>query len=206
MKNIPLNVDYSFFKSEQRVNKIRQVLEKRQPDFTLVLENVHDPHNLSAVFRSADAVGVFEICLLYHSGQTVPKLSETSSASARKWVYHKDFSSVKECYNYLREAGKKIFTTKLTDNAVDLYDMDLTQPIALVFGNEHLGVSDEAFENADGNFLIPQVGIIQSLNISVAAAVSLFEVFRQRKNAGLYNKPALASQELEKEFQIWLRK
>jgi tRNA (guanosine-2'-O-)-methyltransferase len=206
MKKIASNVDYSLFKTKERVNKIRQVLEKRQPDFSLVLENIHDPHNLSAVFRSCDAIGIFEICLIYHSGQTMPKLAETSSASARKWVYYKLFDDVKTCYDYIHSSGKKIYTTHLAKDSVDLYDLDLTQPTALVFGNEHQGVSEEAFNLADGNFIIPQVGIVQSLNISVAAAVSVFEAFRQKRKAGHYNQPALDKNLLENEFQIWLRK
>lgn len=206
MKKIASNVDYSLFKTKERVSKIRQVLEKRQPDFSLVLENINDPHNLSAVFRSCDAIGVFEICLIYHSGQKMPKLAETSSASARKWVYYKLFDDVKSCYDYLHSSGKKIYTTHLAKDSIDLYDLELTKPTALVFGNEHSGVSDEAYNLADGNFIIPQVGIVQSLNISVAAAVSLFEAFRQKRKAGHYDKPALEQNLLESEFQLWLRK
>jgi len=83
------------------------VLNKRQPDFSLVLENVHDPHNLSAVLRSCDAVGILEVCLLYHSGQSMPGLADSSSASARKWLNFRHFTSVADCFNYLRQSGKK---------------------------------------------------------------------------------------------------
>ncbi|OGU60307.1 MAG: hypothetical protein A2X64_03690 [Ignavibacteria bacterium GWF2_33_9] len=204
MKKFPENFDYSLIRTEERINKIRQVLEKRRSDFSLVLENVHDPHNLSAVLRSCDAVGVFEVCFLYHSGQELPKLAESSSASARKWINHKIFNDVDSCYSYLRDAGKKIYTTHMAQDSQDLYNMDLTQPIALVFGNEHAGVSEEAFTKADGNFLIPQVGMVQSLNISVAAAVTLFEVFRQKRNAGQYNSPDFSHAEYDQHLQDWL--
>lgn len=206
MKTFPNNFDFSLIRTEDRVNKIRQVLEKRQPDFSLVLENVHDPHNLSAVLRSCDAVGVFEICLLYHSGQEVPKLAESSSASARKWIYTKSFDNVKECYDYLHSQNKKILTTHLAQDSTDLYSIDFTQPMALVFGNEHSGVSEEAYKLADGNFIIPQVGMVQSLNISVAAAVSVFEVFRQKRLAEHYEKIQFPPEVFKQELQKWLSK
>lgn len=199
-------MNFDLLGTEQRVSKIRSVLEKRQPDFSLVLENVHDPHNLSAVLRSCDAVGVLEVCLLYHSGQTIPGLADSSSASARKWLFFKQFTDVESCYNYLRQSGKKIYTTHMGKNSVDLYEMDLTNPIALVFGNEHSGVSEEAYKLADGNFLIPQVGMVQSLNISVAAAISVYEVFRQKRLAGQYNNIKLPEKIYNSILKEWLLK
>ncbi|MBS1538528.1 MAG: RNA methyltransferase [Bacteroidetes bacterium] len=172
----------------KRLEKIKQVLSKRQPSLTVVLENVHDPHNVSAVFRSCDAVGIIEVCLVYYNGYHFPDLGEKSSASARKWVDQRKFSSIKECYEYLRNNGMKIYSTDMNSEAVSLYKLDLKHPVALVFGNEHSGVSTEAVKLADGNFIIPQVGMIQSLNISVACAVSVYEAFRQREEAGMYNQ------------------
>lgn len=199
-------MDFDLLGTEQRVGKIRSVLEKRQPDFSLVLENVHDPHNLSAVLRSCDAVGVLEVCLLYHSGQSMPAMAESSSASARKWLHFKNFTQVDECFEYLRQSGKKIFTTHMGKDHLDLYEMDLTKPLALVFGNEHSGVSEEAFLRADGNFLIPQVGMVQSLNISVAAAISVYEVFRQKRMAGHYNETKLPEITFKQLLKEWLLK
>jgi tRNA (guanosine-2'-O-)-methyltransferase len=181
----------------ERVEKISNMLQKRQPDLTIVLENVHDPHNVSAVLRSCDAVGVAEVHLLYHSGQSFPRLGEKSSASARKWVLSRPYHSVDSCYEVLRKQGKKIWTTAIGEQSVSLYDMDFTQPIALVFGNEHAGVSQECIDKADGNFIIPQVGMIQSLNISVACAVSLYEAFRQRNNAGFYDQVQYAPDQFQ---------
>ena len=175
------------FLTDNRKTKIEDVLSRRQPTLTLVLENINDPHNLSAVIRSCDAVGVLEVCLVYYGGQKFPKVNEKSSATAHKWVEQKKFESIDECFIYLRECNKKIYTTKMSIESKSLYDLELTQPVALVFGNEHDGVSDRAVELADGNFLIPQVGMIQSLNISVAAAVSLYEAFRQRNEAKMYD-------------------
>ena len=201
-----LNLDYREFTSERRLNKIRSVLEKRQTGFTIVMENINDPHNLAAAIRSCDAVGIYNICLIYHGTQPFPQLSEKSSASARKWVNMIRYDSVEECYTELRKEGKKIYTTHMSKDAVSLYDLNLSEPAALVFGNEHEGVSEEAWKQADGNFLIPQVGMIQSLNISVACAVSVYEVFRQRKNAGLYDTPQFPPDKLDGLIREWAAK
>ena len=97
------------------------------------------------------------------------------------------FTIAEECFEALRKNFSKIYTTHLSTDAVDLYELNLTESVALVFGNEHSGVSDDIIGMADGNFLIPQVGIIKSLNISVACAVSLYEAYRQKKIAGHFD-------------------
>jgi tRNA (guanosine-2'-O-)-methyltransferase len=158
------------------------------------------------VLRSCDAVGVFEVCFLYHSGQELPKLAESSSASARKWINYKFFDNIDDCYNYLRNDGKKIYTTHMAQDSQNLYELDLIQPVALVFGNEHAGVTEEAYTKADGNFLIPQVGMVQSLNISVAAGVCLFEAFRQKRNAGHYDSIRFPQEVFDQHYQNWLSK
>ena len=191
--------------TEKRVNKLKSILEKRQKSITIVMENIADPHNFSACLRSCDAVGIFDVCLLYHSGQAFPISNKTSSASASKWINIRKFSEVEKCFNELHSEGKQIYTTHLSTESVSLYDLDLTQKIALVFGNEHSGVSGEAVKLADGNFLIPQIGVIQSLNISVACAVSVFEAFRQRqlkKNI----QPELSEIEINTILKDWLLK
>ena len=175
------------FLSDDRSEKIYACVSRRQPSLSIVLENVHDPHNVSAVLRSCDAVGVIDVHLVYHTGQSFPELGEKSSASARKWVLTHKHSSIDECYDYLRKEGKKILTTGMSNEARSLYAIDFTEPIAIVFGNEHTGVSEEAILKADGNMLIPQVGMIQSLNISVACAVTLYEAFRQRSLKGMFD-------------------
>lgn len=193
-------------RTERRMNKILRVLKRRQLDFSLILENVHDPHNVSAVLRTCDAVGIYEVFLIYHSGQEFPNLSKRSSASALKWIKLNFFNDVQECFAFVRQKGLKIFTTTLLSESISLYDIDFCQPIALVFGNEHTGVSKEAYELADGNFLIPQVGMIESLNISVACAISLYEGFRQRWVAGYYDKQQLIGERFKEVFQQWLIK
>lgn len=178
---------------------------KRQPDLTLVIENIHDPHNVSAMLRSADAVGVKEVQLVY-TIEKFPRLGKKSSASATKWVERRKFNSVKECYDKLHSEGFIIYATHLGKDSKSLYELDLNKKVALVFGNEHHGVSEEAADLADGNFQIPMVGMIQSLNVSVACAVTLYEVMRQRLEKGSYNKPKYKKQEMEKLFIEWSRK
>ena len=172
----------------ERREKLTSVLAKRQPDITVVLENVFDPHNISAVMRTCDAVGVQDIYILNTKIPRHKKWGAKSSSSAAKWLTVHEFDNAALCFSALRERYSTILTTHLSSNAVSLHSIDFTRSIALVFGNEHSGVSEEIRALADGNFIIPQVGIIRSLNISVACAVSLYEAFRQKNLAGHYNR------------------
>ncbi|MBM3158937.1 MAG: RNA methyltransferase [Bacteroidetes bacterium] len=169
-----------------RFEKLQAVLQRRQFDLTVVLENVFDPHNISAVMRTCDAVGVQELYILNTKIPRHKKWGARSSSSAAKWLTIHQFEDTDQCFEKLRKQGFKVVTTHLDADAIPLYAMDFTAPIALVFGNEHSGVSEEIRAKADGNFVIPQVGIIQSLNISVACAVTLYEAFRQKEKAGHY--------------------
>ena len=172
--------------TEERKNRITAVLSKRQHDMTVVLENVFDPHNISAVMRSCDAVGVQEIYVLNTKIPRHKKWGARSSSSAAKWLTVHQFENLDDCLSALRQRYSTILTTHLSADAVSLYEADLSRSVALVFGNEHAGVSEEFRAVADGNFIIPQVGMIRSLNISVACAVSLYEAFRQKTAAGHY--------------------
>ena len=192
-------------KSNRRLARIRAVLERRQPDLTVVMENIHDPHNVSAVLRSCDAAGVLQVELLY-TVEKFPKIGRKSSSSANKWLARRKHTSVEECYATLRREGYRIYATHLAADAVQLYDIDLTRPSALVFGNEHRGVSDEAARLADANVQIPMMGIIQSLNVSVACAVALFEALRQRQMCGMYDTPRLDRSLLEQLYQEWIER
>lgn len=172
----------------ERFNRLNAVLNKRQPDLTVVLENVFDPHNISAVMRTCDAVGIQDIYVLNSKIPRHKKWGEKSSSSAAKWLTIHQFTDTEACFNELRSRYKKIYSTHLSTDAVALHELNLTEPVALVFGNEHSGVSEELLALTDGNFIIPQVGIIKSLNISVACAVSIYEAYRQKAAAGHYNE------------------
>jgi len=180
----------------ERSDRLNYVLNKRQPDLTVVLENVFDPHNISAVMRTCDAVGIQDIYILNSKIPPHRKWGDKSSSSAAKWLTIHQFTDAHACFIALRKQYKKIYTTHLSTDAVSLYELNLTEPVALVFGNEHSGVSEEIIAMADGNFIIPQVGIIKSLNISVACAVSLYEAFRQKNNAGHYDASKLEGEGL----------
>lgn len=192
-------------RSERRRAKLENVLRHRQPDLTVVMENIHDPHNVSAMLRSCDAVGVMQVQLLY-TNEEFPKIGKKSSASAGKWVERRKFRTVEECYHTLRNEGFTIYATRLEGNARSLYEVDMTEKVALVFGNEHRGVSGEGTAQADGLIQIPMFGMIQSLNVSVACAVALFEVARQRMTGGDYARSKLRKDELEKMLGEWMKK
>lgn len=181
----------------ERNERLIAVLHKRQPDLTIVLENVFDPHNISAVMRTADAVGIQDIFILNNKIPPHRKWGAKSSSSAAKWLTIHQYTNADECLAELRKRYKKIYTTHLSTDAVGLHQLNLTESVALIFGNEHSGVSDEIISKADGNFIIPQVGIIKSLNISVACAVTLYEAFRQKSNAGHYDALKLNGTQLE---------
>jgi len=192
-------------RSRRRVDRIGFVLAHRQPDLTVVIENVHDPHNVSAIFRSCDAVGVKQVELLY-THEKFPRIGKKSSSSANKWLDHRKHTSVEGCYEALRREGFVIYATHLGVNTLSLFALDLTKKVALVFGNEHRGVSPEAAEKADANFQIPMVGMIQSLNVSVACAVSLYEALRQRLVHGDFDSVKLRDDELTSLQNDWVKR
>lgn len=192
-------------KTEKRLEKITRVVTSRQHSLTVVMENIHDPHNVSAIFRTCDAVGIPKVNLIYNF-ESFPRIGKKSSASAFKWVEKDKYKSVESCYTELKKQGYKIFASSLTDHSKSLYGLDLTQKAAIVVGNEHRGVSDEAAKLADEVFLIPQFGMVQSLNVSVATAVIVYEAMRQRLENGLYNKSELDKETLEKLIDSWCEK
>ena len=194
-------------RTERRQQRIRRVLERRQPDLTIVLENVHDPHNVSAVLRSCDAVGVLAVHTIY-SIESRPQVAfaRTISASAAKWIEIEHHETVNACYDRLRSRGFTVLAATLSDGSSLLHEIDLTRPVALVFGNEMRGLSEEAVNQADGAIEIPMRGMIESLNISVACGVALFEAARQRSERGDYDRAKLSEAQLAELTNDWLRR
>ena len=173
--------------TSERSNRINEVLSKRQSNIALVLENVHDHHNIAAVMRTSDAVGIQNIYVL---NTLIPKhdyFGFQSSRSANRWVTIHQFDNANECFLELRKKYDLIYATHLAESSISVYDINFVRSIALVFGNEINGVSEEVVRLSDGNFIIPQVGMIQSLNISVACAVTIYEAYRQKNIAGHYS-------------------
>jgi tRNA (guanosine-2'-O-)-methyltransferase len=190
-------------RSERRVSKIKEVLRNRWTDFTVVLENIHDPHNVSAILRTCDAVGVPRVELLY-SDEPFPEIGKKSSSSAYKWVDRRKFRSVDSCMTTLHEDGYVVCATSLDPESRSIYNLDLTRKIAMVFGNEHRGVSDNVARMSDELMKIPMRGMIESLNVSVACGICLFEAFRQRLVRG--HHPAQSPEELELHFHEWIKR
>ena len=187
----------------EREQRLKDVLDKRQNDLTVVLENVFDPHNISAVMRTCDAVGIQDIHVLNTKLSKHKKWGSRSSSSAAKWLTIHQHSDAAVCFAELRKKFPLILTTHLSSSAVSLYEIDFTSPVALVFGNEHDGVSEEIRKLADGNFVIPQMGMIRSLNISVACAVCLYEAFRQKNADSHYKEVKLLDYDYQRLWKDW---
>ena len=161
---------------------MRAVLERRHDDLVVVIENVHDPHNASAILRSCDAFGVGRIALVY-TNQVFPEISRGVAAQVDKWLEIERYESARACVSALHAEGVAVYATRLADDARDYLSIDFSAPSAIVLGNEHDGCSEEMAALADGDVIIPMAGFAQSLNVSVAAAVLLAEMARQRRGA-----------------------
>jgi tRNA (guanosine-2'-O-)-methyltransferase len=187
----------------ERLEKVDRAVGMRQPTLAVVIENIHDPHNFNAILRSCDAVGTSHVNLVY-TVERPPKLAHTSSSGAYKWMDFQRFDSITACYASLRSEGFRILATKLEPKARSLYANDLTSPTAFVLGNEHRGISEAAATGADDLLFIPMMGMSESVNVSVAAAVCLFEAMRQRLEKGMYEHPQLSPVGLRSLKADWL--
>ncbi len=175
--------------TENRKSKFKNVAGSRQFDLTVVLENVHDSHNIGAVMRTCDAVGIGELFVLNTDDRLKDKeqyLGKASASGTKKWIEIHYYENAEECFSQVKRKYSNIYGTHLSGKSISLFDLDLSLSCALVFGNEHDGISHKTLSYLDGNFVIPQFGMVQSLNISVACAVTLYEACRQRLISGKY--------------------
>jgi tRNA (guanosine-2'-O-)-methyltransferase len=180
---------------------MRGVLERRHDDLVVVIENIHDAHNASAILRSCDAFGVGRIALVY-TDQEYPEISGGVAAKVQKWLRFDRYDTAEACVTALHSEGIRVLATDLTDQSADYLSVDFHGPTAIVLGNEHSGCSPEMVALADGALIVPMVGFVQSLNVSVAAAVILAEIARQRRNvqpAWTPHKSALIESWVERE-------
>jgi len=189
--------------SEERIKKLRTVLKNRQIDLKVILEDIHDPHNVNAIYRSCEAVGVMDVILLYIN-EKFPEIKFNSSASAYKWIDLHEFSNPLKIIPKLKDEGYQIYSLTLDEQAETIYDIDWTKPSVIIVGNEHSGVSKKTQELSTQNLYIPMNGIIESLNVSVATAVTLYEASRQRKKHGQYPNSGIDSEWLEKKLEKWI--
>ncbi|MYK26941.1 MAG: RNA methyltransferase [Dehalococcoidia bacterium] len=171
----------------ERMQRYRDVAARRQQG-VVVLEDIHDPHNAEAVFRSCDAFGFQRVCLIFDEEEPFDprRVGKLSSSSANKWLDFEVYSSARECLDALHEEGFEVVATVAEGETEELYGAELTAPrIAVMLGNENRGLSPEAVALADRRLTIPMAGMVRSLNLSVTAAIVLFELTRQRGQAGV---------------------
>jgi len=171
----------------KRFRRLRSVLDRRQPDLTVVMENVHKPHNFSAVLRSCDAVGIFETHAVAPADTF--RVYDGLAGGTRRYVgvHRWDPPRLADCLDHLRQRGLSILAAHPDPRARDFREVDYTRPTALLLGQELDGVTREAARLADAWVVIPMAGMSRSLNVSVAAALILFEAQRRRREAGLYD-------------------
>ena len=180
--------------SPERYQRIREVLEKRQTDLTVWLENVHKPHNVSAVVRTCDAVGIHRVHTVWEKQY---QFRRGTAMGSQQWVRQTNHMNIADAMTDLKGQGMQVLVTNLSETAVDFRDIDYTKPTAILFGQEKYGATDEAKALADQDIVIPMMGMVQSLNVSVAAALVLYEAQRQRTIAGMYSTQHLAEEECQ---------
>lgn len=176
-------------RTPERTEKIRAVVKRRQSGM-VIIEDVIDPHNAEAAIRSCDAFGIQTVCFIFDKAPRFnpAKVGRASSSSANKWLDYRIFYSCDECIRAVRKEGYEVIATVLDETSESLYTADLTsaQP-AFMFGNEATGLSEKAIELSDRKMIIPMLGFVQSLNLSVTVSVFLYELTRQRLKKGMRN-------------------
>ncbi|WP_338151301.1 RNA methyltransferase [Persephonella sp. IF05-L8] len=189
------------FITEKRLEKIRKVLQKRQKDLQVFSDNVKNQHNFSAILRTCDAVGV--LYMYYRFLGEGELINEEITMGSHKWVIHQEVEDIDTFFRNKKEEGFQIVATYLSDKSVHFREIDYTKPTLIVVGNEIHGVSKEVLKYADHNIVIPMYGMAQSLNVSVATGVILYEAQRQREERGFYNKLSLSDREMELIVNKW---
>ncbi len=191
--------------NENRIDRIDDVLSKKQPDLQVMLDNVHSSQNLSAIIRSADAVGVLDIYYTTREDASL-RIHKTITQGAHRWThrYRMDDDHKVAFLKEKKAQGFQVVVTHLDERAVSFREVDYTKPTLLVMGNEKEGVSAEIVELADDVIIIPMQGMVQSLNVSVATGLILYEAQRQREDAGRYDTSAMSHEKKEEIKAEWI--
>lgn len=186
----------------ERVARLDEVLAQRQPDLTVFAENLHKPKNFSAMVRNCDAVGINQMHV--SPGDSQLRTHWKTSQGAEKWLSIKTHDSSAAACKHLKSRGFRLIAAHLSDVAIDFRDVNYTRPVALVLGSELFGVSDKTLACIDQQIIIPMMGVTQSLNVSVACSIVLYEAQRQRMAAGMYDECRLDDETLAKQRFEWL--
>jgi len=186
--------------SEERLEKMKQLLNTRQDNLRVFMDYVYSPHNLAAIVRTCDAVNIGK---LYYRHQKKVKLNNEITMGAHKWIFNEYIEDIENFYKQIKNEGYQVIVTLLDDEAVDFREVDYTKPTLIVLGNEVDGASDISIKYADKKVIIPMYGMSQSLNVSVANGVILYEAQRQRSIKGMYETPHLSEEIIKNTIQKW---
>jgi tRNA (guanosine-2'-O-)-methyltransferase len=184
---------------ERRLNKIKAMLDKKQPTLELFLDDVSSSQNNSAILRTADAVGILRVYYAVKNNHSA-KIHPTITQGSERWVYRRriNYNERIEFLKQKKSEGFSLAVTAFDESSINFREYDYTKPTIVVMGNEKEGVSKEVEALADSKIIIPMMGMAQSLNVSVATAIILYEAQRQRFEAGMYDKRQLSNEEYEK--------
>lgn len=184
-----------------RFSTIQKVLQQRQPDLTVITDEVHKGRNLSAIMRTCDAVGIDRMhCVIPRNGFRAYRGTDLGT---NKWVIAETWDSIDQPLAHIREQGFQVIAAHLSDTAIDYRSVDYTKPTALLLGAEKEGVSAAALASVDQHITIPMMGMVESFNVSVACAIILAEAQHQRFNAGLYDHSRLSAKEYQERLFRW---
>ena len=186
----------------ERFRRVVAVLAKRQPDLTVLMDEVNKPHNLAAIVRTCDAIGVGHVHAVTPS--KLSRFGSTTAAGSTRWVDCQRHADVTGAAHALKAQGYQLLCTQLSERSVDFRAVDYTRPTCIIVGAEKFGVSDAAAAVADQHIIIPMDGMVQSLNVSVATAIVLYEAERQRRDAGCYNQRRLSDEDYQRLLVDWL--
>ncbi|NVK21897.1 MAG: tRNA (guanosine(18)-2'-O)-methyltransferase TrmH [Kangiellaceae bacterium] len=182
-------------RSPERLEKIHQLFSNRQPDLTVFMDEVHKPHNLAAIVRTADAVGIGHVHAVFPQG--VKFSGHHTASGSKRWVTTHRHPDLATGIAQVKAQGMQVLAAHFSDAAVDFRNIDYTKPTCILVGSELVGVSDQAAQLADQHVIIPMVGMVQSLNVSVASALILYEAQRQRANANMYGTCRMPQEEMD---------
>lgn len=187
-----------------RLDRVVSTLNRRQPDLTVITDEVYKSHNQAAIARTCDAFAVQDLHVVWPSrGSGDFRMSNATAAGSGSWVTVNTHDNIESAITGLQQQGFRVCAAHLTDRATDFRDYDFTQPTALLMGTEKEGVSDIAAELADEHLIIPMYGMVQSFNVSVAAAIILHEASRQREAAGMFDQRRMSDERFEQLLFEW---